>query len=80
MDDECVARIAACIMAYLRANRGAVDTVDGVMQFWVGPEQSLGSRELTQAALELLFEEGLVARVAMGTCVLWRAVEADALG
>ncbi|GLU31297.1 hypothetical protein WKR88_15300 [Trinickia caryophylli] len=74
MDDQRVASIAARIASYLERNRRAADTIDGIMHFWVGVDLTLGSRELTQAALERLRDEGRIARVAIGGRELWRAV------
>lgn len=77
MDDQRVASIAARIASYLERNSRAADTIDGVMYFWVGVELTLGSRELTQAALERLRDEGRIARVVIGGRELWRAVARD---
>jgi len=46
---------------YLRENPTAADTVEGVHIVWVGHDLAHPSLDITQAALELLFDEGLVA-------------------
>jgi hypothetical protein len=50
------------ILAYLDAHPEAADTVDGIRQWWLaaGAERSPAD---VQAALDLLVERGLVARV-----------------
>ena len=50
------------ILAYLDVHPDAADTVDGIRQWWLvaGAERSTAD---VQAALDLLVERGLVARV-----------------
>ncbi|WGS52867.1 hypothetical protein LFL96_32355 [Paraburkholderia sp. D15] len=72
IDDQ--TRIAALhILRYLLDHPAAADTVEGVHFMWIGPESAYLSLDVTQAALELLLEQGLVACVPIGSRLLWRA-------
>ncbi|WP_176057311.1 hypothetical protein [Paraburkholderia sp. BCC1876] len=75
-------RIAALqILRYLLDHPAAADTVEGVHFVWIGTDAAANSPDITQAALELLFEQGLVACVPIGNRLLWRAQrDSGALG
>lgn len=78
MNADLTRTVADRIVRYLRENPAAADTVEGVHIVWVGPDLAHLSIDITQAALELLFDEGLVACVPIGNRLLWRAVRTAA--
>ncbi|MDN7183245.1 hypothetical protein M0D69_35580 [Caballeronia sp. SEWSISQ10-4 2] len=78
MNADLMRMVAHRITRYLRENPTAADTVEGVHIVWVGHDLAHPSLDITQAALELLFDEGLVACVPIGNRLLWRAVRTAA--
>lgn len=79
MTDDLTHLVAQHIARYLLDHPAAADTVEGVHFVWVGPDVAQASLDITQAALELLFEQGLIACVPIGSRLLWRA-RLDATG
>lgn len=53
---------AEAIKRYLREHTNASDTVDGVLRWWLGPQEFALPSVHVRAALERLVAEGVVAR------------------
>jgi hypothetical protein len=71
--DDLTRVVAAHIQRYLIEHPAAADTVEGVHFVWIGPDVACISLDVTQAALDYLFEQGLIACVPIGSRLLWRA-------
>lgn len=61
--------VADVIAAYVEQHPLAADSVEGIHLWWL---DSLFPLETTQAALELLEEEGLLERLPSGRVTVWR--------
>lgn len=73
MTDDLTRAVAQHIARYLLEHPAAADTVEGVHFVWVGPDVQHVSIDVTQAALQLLFDEGRIACAPIGSRLLWRA-------
>jgi hypothetical protein len=60
--DADLERVASAISAHLANNPRAADTVEGVLQWWLGGELAAMRREVVEAALEWLVARGVVMR------------------
>lgn len=72
MDEKLILAAADEIRNYLAARPDSADTVEGIHQWWIRwpgfPEPII----VTQAALEMLQEAGIVECVQYGNRMLWR--------
>jgi hypothetical protein len=67
--DDASARVRAAILGYLAHNHDAADTVRGIMNWWLPPEDRGVDRGMVEGVLEQLATEGFVSvtRLADGT-------------
>ncbi len=67
-----VQAVADAIKRYLELRPNSADTVEGIHCFWIDWERSQGSVSITQTALELLEQQGVVEQLAIGNRLIWR--------
>jgi hypothetical protein len=67
--DEPAASVRAGILAYLEHNRDAADTLRGIVNWWLRPQDRNTDRAIVEQVLEELAAEGfvVVTRLADGT-------------
>jgi glycine/D-amino acid oxidase-like deaminating enzyme len=76
MDDELILAAMLGIQRYLDSRPESADTLDGIHYSWIA---SIESKAVTQAALELLQESGVVECRRYGRdTVIWRRVRKTA--
>jgi Fe2+ or Zn2+ uptake regulation protein len=68
------ARVRVAILDYLAHNHDAADTVRGIMNWWLPPEDSSVDRSTVEHVLDQLAAEGFVSatRLADGTVIYRR--------
>ncbi|HVK96120.1 MAG TPA: hypothetical protein VM571_15495 [Noviherbaspirillum sp.] len=72
MDEKLVLDVMAEIRDYLAARPDSADTLEGIHQYWLLWPNGQEAPAVTQAALDLLLEAGVVECVRYGGRVLWR--------
>ena len=64
-EDDVEVRIKPAILQYLADHPRAIDTVDGVRQWWIGSDLCLPPHERVAAALKRLVIDGVLERRAV---------------
>lgn len=72
-DNAQVEAIVESILRYLSVRPHAADTVDGIHQWWVDWGAKEQSPAMTECALQILKERGLMDCVELGGRHIWRA-------
>jgi len=72
MDSQIIESVAAAILAYVQEHSASADTVDGIHNWWIDWQGRIESPQVTERALELLEQQGLMEKVAVGNRLLWR--------